>query len=353
MGLDSIIFFFFLSIFFNYFLIKSYKLTFLKKISDNEFNKPQAFHKLPAIRSGGITILFFLLFFCIFRESISNYFFSIITLSVFFFIIGFLEDIKIHIKPEIRLLYLLITSFLIIYYFNIQVLNTQINFLNNLILSNKFYSVIFVCLCLIFIINGCNFIDGFNGLLILHAIIILGMLYFINDHNSNNLYIQNIILFFIAVFISLLIFNFPKAKIFLGDSGAYITGIILSITTIEISNLNPKITPFFFACLLFYIFFEVIFSFFRKIFIEGKSPLQPDRKHLHMLIFKFLNKGIKNNLKANFLTSLIVNTTYSFVILPTLFFYKLENFCKSYFSFLIIFYLLAYFFLEKKDLKKK
>ena len=353
MGLDSIIYILFLSVFFNYFLIKSYKFFFLKKIADDEFTKPQAFHKFPAIRSGGITILFFLIFFSIFYENTSDYYFSIITLSVFFFTIGFFEDIKIYTKPEIRLLYLLTTSFLIIYYFNIQVLNTQINFLNNIISSNKFYSIIFVCLCLLFIINGCNFIDGFNGLLILHAIIILGILYFINVHNSNNLHIHNIILFFISVFISILVFNFPKAKIFLGDSGAYIIGIILSITTIEISNLNPKITPFFFACLLFYIFFEVIFSFFRKIFVEKKSPLQPDRKHLHMLIFKFLNKYIKNNLKTNFLTSLIVNTTYLFVILPTLFFYKQENFCKTYFSFLIILYLLIYFFLEKKDLKKK
>ena len=353
MGLDSIVYIFFLSIFFNFFLIKSYKLFFLKKIADNQFSKPQAFHKFPAIRSGGITILFFLLFSLIFYENKSNYYFSIITFSAFFFIIGFLEDIKIHSRPEIRLFYLLLISFLIIYYFNIQVLNTQINFLNNIILSNKFYSTIFVCFCLLFIINGCNFIDGFNGLLILHAIIILGILYFINGHNSNGIYIQNIILFFISIFISILIFNFPNAKIFLGDSGAYITGIILSITTIQISNLNPKITPFFFACLLFYIFFEVTFSFFRKTFFERKSPLQPDRKHLHMLIFKFLNKGIKNNLKANFLTSLVINTTYSIIILPTLFFYKQENFCKTYFSFLIIFYLLTYFFLEKKDLKKK
>ena len=72
-----------------------------------------------------------------------------------------------------------------------------------------------------------------------------------------------------------------------------------------------------------------------------------------MLIFKFLNKGIKNTLKANFLTSLIVNATYLLVTLPTLFFYKQENFCKTYFFFLIIFYLLTYFFLEKKALKKK
>jgi len=352
MVLDNVIYIIFLGIFFNYYLIKNYKLLFLKKIADTEFNKPQAFHRFPAIRSGGITILIFLLFLIFFYEYKNNYLFSIIALSIFFFIIGFVEDIKIHAKPELRLFYLLIVSFLIIYYFNIQVLNTQITFLNNIIFSNKFLSIIFTCFCLLFITNGCNFIDGFNGLLILQTIIILGILYFVNNYNSNDLYIHNIILFFISIFISILIFNFPKAKIFLGDSGAYISGIILSITTIQISNLNQKISPFFFACLLFYIFFEVIFSFFRKAFIEKKSPFNPDKKHLHMLIFKSLNKSIKNPLKANFLTSLIINKTYLIIISPTFFFYKQEIFCKIYFFFLIILYLFIYFFLEKKNFKK-
>jgi UDP-N-acetylmuramyl pentapeptide phosphotransferase/UDP-N-acetylglucosamine-1-phosphate transferase len=347
MELDNIITIFFLSIFFNFFLIKSFNLYF-KKIADTEFTKPQAFHKFPAIRSGGITILFFLLLFFFFFENKNNYFYSITILSIFFFIIGFLEDIKIHTKPHIRLFFLLIISFSTLYYFNIQVLNTQVAFLNNIILSNKFLSIIFVCFCLLFITNGCNFIDGFNGLLILHTIIILVILYFINNHNNTNLYIQNVILFFISIFISILLFNFPKAKIFLGDSGAYIAGIIISITIVEISNLNQKITPFFFASLLFYIFFEVVFSFFRKIFVEKQSPFQPDSKHLHMLIFKSLNRATKDPLKSNFLTSLIINITYFIIFLPNLLFYRQENFCKTYFLFLIIFYLLIYFFIEKK-----
>jgi len=352
MELDSIIFFF-LGFLFNFFLIKNNKNFLLRKISDTEFRKPQAFHKFPAIRSGGITILTFLLFFSIFYGIKNNYFFSIILLSISFFFIGFLEDIKIHTKPEIRLFYLFIISFLIIYYLNIQILNTQIEFLNNIIYYNKLFSIIFVCLCLLFITNGCNFIDGFNGLLILHAIIILVILYFVNNFNSNDLYIQNIILFFISIFISLLFFNFPKAKIFLGDSGAYIVGIILSIITIQISNLNQNITPFFFACLLFYIFLEVIFSFFRKIFILKKSPFKPDKKHLHMLIFKFLNHSLKDQLKSNFLTSLIINIIYLIAILPILFFYKRQFYCKTYFFFLIIFYLFFYIFLEKRNFKKK
>jgi UDP-N-acetylmuramyl pentapeptide phosphotransferase/UDP-N-acetylglucosamine-1-phosphate transferase len=199
-----------------------------------------------------------------------------------------------------------------------------------------------------FIVNGCNFIDGFNGLLIIHSLIIFTILYFVNIFNDSNLNIENFLLFFILILISLLLFNFPRAKIFLGDSGAYIIGIILAITTIEISNLNPKIPPFFFANLLFYVFFEVIFSFFRKIVVENKSPFVPDKKHLHMLIFKFLKKKVKDSLKANFLTSLIINIIYFIAIIPNLFYYKNEFFCKTYFFLLISFYSFFYFYLEKK-----
>jgi UDP-N-acetylmuramyl pentapeptide phosphotransferase/UDP-N-acetylglucosamine-1-phosphate transferase len=225
MELGSVIFF--LSIIFNFFLLKNYKKLFLKKLADTEFYKPQAFHKFPAIRSGGLTILIFFLFFSIFYEDKNNYFFSLITLSSSFFLIGFLEDIKINLNPLIRLFFLLVISFLIIYYFDIKILNTQIEFLNNIINYNKFCSIFFVCLCLLFITNGSNFIDGFNGLLILQALIILVALYFVDIFNSNNLFLQNLILFFIFILLSVFFFNFPNPKIFLGDSGAYIVGVIL------------------------------------------------------------------------------------------------------------------------------
>ena len=37
--------------------------------------------------------------------------------------------------------------------------------------------------------------------------------------------------------------------------------------------------------LLYYLFFEVFFSFIRKFLYEKKNPLIPDKKHLHMLFF--------------------------------------------------------------------
>jgi UDP-N-acetylmuramyl pentapeptide phosphotransferase/UDP-N-acetylglucosamine-1-phosphate transferase len=330
-----------------FFLVKNYNLLFLNRTTDSQFYKPQAFHSKSIPRIGGLLIFIFLNVFLITFYNKNLFFYQIFFLGSFFFLLGFMADLNINIKPELRLILMLIVSFFIIYFLNIRILNTQLSVLNNLVNSHKIISSIFVCLCLLFIINGCNFIDGFNGLLIIHSAIILGILYFINFQNLNSDYIKYLILFSIVVCFSVLFFNFPKAKVFLGDGGAYFLGILISLIIIELSNLNKIISPFFFASLLFYIFFEVFFSFFRKIFFLRSSPLLPDKKHLHMLFFKFIFAKLKNFEKANYLTGFLVNFFYFLLIFPLLFFYKDNIFCVMYFLFLLIVYLLSYLYLNK------
>ncbi len=332
----------------NFFLVKNYNLLFFKKTKDNEFYKPQAFHFKSTPRIGGFLIFIFLTTFLIMFYNKNIFSFQIIILGTFFFLLGFIGDLNINIKPEIRLFLMVVVSFLLIYFLDIRILNAQLSILNNLINSHKIISSIFVCLSLLFIINGCNFIDGFNGLLIIHSIIILGTLYFINSQNSNVDYIKYSILFSIIVCFSVLFFNFPKAKIFLGDGGAYFLGSTISLIVIELSNLNKIISPFFFASILFYIFFEVFFSFFRKIFFLSSSPLKPDKKHLHMLFFKFIFSRAKKIEKANYLTGLFINFFYFFLIFPLLFFYKDKIFCQIYFLILLIIYLFSYFYVKEK-----
>ena len=349
MVLDKIILFSFpLILLVNFFLVKNYNLLFFKKAKDNEFYKPQAFHFKSTPRIGGFIIFIFLTTFLFMFYNKNIFSFQIIILGTFFFLLGFIGDLNINIKPEIRLFLMVVVSFLLIYFLDIRILNAQLSILNNLINSHKIISSIFVCLSLLFIINGCNFIDGFNGLLIIHSIIILGTLYFINSQNSNVDYIKYSILFSIIVCFSVLFFNFPRAKIFLGDGGAYFLGSTISLIVIELSNLNKIISPFFFASILFYIFFEVFFSFFRKIFFLSSSPLKPDKKHLHMLLFKFIFSRVKKFEKANYLTGLFVNFFYFFLILPLLFFYKDKIFCQIYFLILLIIYLFSYFYVNEK-----
>jgi len=347
MALDSSLFFF-VGVFIYYLLLNKKINSFQNRFNDNDFIKPQSFHSSSVPRFGGLVIILLSFFFLFFFQKLNIFSYSIISLGLLYSVLGFFSDIKINIKPEIRLLFMFLIGFFIIYLLEIKVTYVQFEFLDNLIRSNKIFSSLFVCLCLVFVINGCNFIDGFNGLLIGQYLIILSVLYLIIHQISNIDYLVNFIFLSIIIGLSFLIFNFPFGKIFLGDSGSYFLGTILSLIIIEINRLNLNISPFFFACLLFYIFFEVIFSFFRKILIKRISPLNPDRQHLHMLFFQFINQRINNLQKSNYLTGLLINFLFFFIISPAILFYNNSFFCKIYFIILIFFYLIAYFLLSKK-----
>ena len=182
----------------------------------------------------------------------------------------------------------------LIEYNNFYLEKTGLEILDNWIKNSEIFSLIFICLCFLFIINGANLIDGYNGLLGIHSLIILTNLFLIN-YMSENTDLASLLFFVIFILIIFLTFNFPKAKIFLGDSGSYLLGALIAISVIKTSIANPIISSFYFCILLFYLFFEVFFSFFRKTIKEKISPIHPDKKHLHMLLYKALVK--KNNNK--------------------------------------------------------
>ena len=352
MDLGKIFIAFILCVSFFYLIIK--KSYFLNEIYlDKDFLKPQSFHQKPTPRVGGVVIFIFSIFYLFFLEEKTVFFYSVIFLGTLYFIIGFFDDLKFNVKPELRLLFMFLISFLIIYLLGVKINYTQIKLLDVLINYNKIIQTLFICFCLLFIVNGSNLIDGFNGLLIIQYLIILSVLYLLLYKIDNLNYLKDYILFSILIGFSFLIFNFPHAKIFLGDCGAYFLGVNLSLIIIEINKLIflTKFPPFLFACLLFYIFFEVFFSFFRKFFIKKKSPLQPDAQHLHMLLFSFINKKINNLSKSNYLTAATINIIYFLLITPIFVIHDNGEMCKKYFFILLFFYLLFYIFLSKKYFK--
>jgi UDP-N-acetylmuramyl pentapeptide phosphotransferase/UDP-N-acetylglucosamine-1-phosphate transferase len=225
---------------------------------------------------------------------------------------------------------------------------TGLEFLNNF-LEIDIFALFFICLCFLFVVNGSNLIDGFNGLLGIHSLIILLNLFFVN-YLYKNLDLAYLIFCSILILLVFLKYNFPKSKIFLGDGGSYFLGAFIAISVIKTSIANPSISPFYFCILLFYIFFEVFFSFIRKLIVERNSPLFPDRKHLHMLLYKILYKKNKNKLKSNYYVSIIINLTYLILIIPAIFFMENGLFCKYYSMLFFIIYLLSYKIIKKKSL---
>ena len=117
-------------------------------------------------------------------------------------------------------------------------------------------------------------------------------------------------------------------------------GSLVALNVIITNNINPDYSSFFFCILLFYLFFEVFFSFVRKI-IQKKSPIHPDNKHLHMLIFEKVS-FVFGKEKGNYINSLIINLGYLSFILPALVFAKDPLVSRYWFFSLIIIYLIIY-----------
>ena len=344
MDLNSFILSFCLIVFGLFFY--KYFFLFIKKYNsklliDDEFKKPQSFHEFPVSISGGIGIfLSFLILFFYFFLSKQIFYYEYLSFCSFFFILGLSDDLKLNIRPKFRLLMMIIILVILMISNKFYVENTGIGFLNRL-LETDIFALSFMCLCFLFIINGSNLIDGYNGLLGIHSIIILSNLFFVNYLNGNK-DLAFFILFSILIITVFLKFNFPKARIFLGDGGSYFLGAFIATTVIKTNISNPEISPFYFCILLFYLFFEVFFSFVRKIILERKSPLFPDGKHLHMIIYKNLLKKNNNKLKSNYSVSLILNSVYLVLIIPAIFMMKDGIFCKYYSIIFFIIYIFSY-----------
>ena len=221
---------------------------------DTNFSKPQAFHETPVSRSGGIAaILSLCVFFYIYDLLYSEILYNYIFMSLSMFLIGFLDDLKLYIKPNNRLILMILSLFILVYFLPINLFHVDIPILSSL-LEIKLFSTIFLIICFLFLINGANLIDGFNGLLTFNLIIVNFILTYLNISNGNFEF-SLILISQIIILLVFLLFNFPRAKIFMGDSGAYLFGSLAALNTVITNNLIASISSLFFCSLLFYPFF--------------------------------------------------------------------------------------------------
>ena len=104
--------------------------------------------------------------------------------------------------------------------------------------------------------------------------------------------------------IGFLVFNFPPARIFIGDSGTLFIGFALSSLPLLEINYHSDMTLIISVSILFVPALDTLTSMLRRI-RRGQSPFHPDREHIH---HKLMNR--------NFSTRQILLTLYSVSILP-------------------------------------
>ena len=287
----------FISIIIFYFIndyIKNYN--FLLNYKGQKHQKFSGLINVPL--SGGIFLTFssILLFFPY------NFILSLFILLIF--IVGFISDTNLLSSPKLRFV---IQSTIIIFFvllLDIKINQTSLPFLN-LLLENTYFKYFFPVFCLLILINGSNFIDGLNGLMLGYFSSIIFLIFYFNLY----LYLEidkTFLMNFIIILFYLFILNINN-KLFMGDSGSYVLGLICGYLLINIHQSNPSISSFFIVLLLWYPCFENLFSILRK-FNLNRSPLKPDNKHLHQLVFLYFKMKYKiSKNSANNLSSLAIN----------------------------------------------
>ncbi len=269
--------------------------------------------------------------------------FTIIGISIF--LLGIFSDLNILISPKKRFIIQFFLILIFVFTKQLEVLPSRINYIDEIFL-NTYWSYFFTIFCLMILINGSNFVDGLNGLLLGYLLIIIIIIYKLNFHISLNITSEQIN-FLIYLFFIVLCFNILN-QFFLGDSGAYFLSFFTGFILIEIFNTNLKnISPYFIILLLWYPCFENLFSILRKL-NKNKSALKPDNEHLHQSIFIFLRKKFRlKNLTSNILSAVLINS-FNLVLL---FIGSLDPFNTMFqlilISCAILSYVVTYFLLKK------
>tara|TARA_Y100001970_G_scaffold182041_1_gene221540 strand:- start:10616 stop:11635 length:1020 start_codon:yes stop_codon:yes gene_type:complete len=316
------------------------KFNFLIEDENKSLHRKIFATEIKKVQSGGMFLLVSLAIFT-FEQNIY------LTISlILMFILGILSDIDFISSPKVRFFFQIFIIIFLIIFTSTYVEQTKIILLDYFI-QNYIFSFFFTSFCLLILINGCNFIDGVNNLLIGYFLIISLCIFYITSENNEITFNETYINFAIISLIILLVFNFFSI-IIMGDSGAYVLGLFFGFTLIHFSNDNLDISPIYILNLLWYPAFENLFSILRKLKMKI-SISKPDNFHLHHLIFKFIDKKFKNNSYINSVTGLLINIFNLF----TLSIATIVSNHSLYLSLILIFnissYILIYFYMLRKN----
>ena len=185
-------------------------------------------HSTATPRGGGlaivVTCLISLLVIAISNELTSSVLFAFLGAGVLVALIGFIDDLS-HLAPQWRLLTHFAAAMWVLAWLGGL---PKIDFFGVLIhpgwIGNALALVI-----LVWLVNLYNFMDGIDGLAASETIFVAcAVLLFAILDNQHELQLVAIIL--IASTLGFLIWNWPPAKIFLGDVGSGFLGVVLGVS---------------------------------------------------------------------------------------------------------------------------
>lgn len=275
------------------------------KISEfvGAFDKPnkRKIHKKPIPTLGGLAIFFgFLLGYMFFAKQ-STLMLSILIASFIIVVTGFIDDIK-PMRAKYKFIIQLVVASIIAFYGHLQI--NEISVLGLNFFLGNIWGPIVTILFIVAIINAINLIDGLDGLAgsisVIYFATIAVLALILNKFGGLDIMLS-IIMF--GSTLGFLIFNFPPAKVFMGDTGSTFLGLMISIIAL-LGFKNVTLTSLIVPLLILAIpILDTVFAIIRRK-LKGESIAHADKEHLHHQLLKLTSSPLKTLLIICFINIL-------------------------------------------------
>ena len=131
--------------------------------------------------------------------------------------------------------------------------------------------------------NFFNFMDGLNGLAGGVAVTVAAFLCAVT-YVEGSFFVYMLCYVMAASTAGFLVFNFPRARLFMGDVGSQFIGFTFAALAVIAAEIDASRTSFLVVPLLFFNFlFDTVFTFFRRA-LRGEDVTQAHRTHLYQLL---------------------------------------------------------------------
>jgi len=151
-----------------------------------------------------------------------------------------------------------------------------------LFIKNPIITSVLSAVWIVLIINAFNFLDNMDGLAAGIAVIASCIL-FTAAAISGQVFVGGLALILIGTLLGFLVYNFPPAKIFMGDAGSLVVGFFVAILTLRTTYYHEAESGRWYAVFMPLVVMSVpLYDFISVTLLrikQGKSPFVGDTQH--------------------------------------------------------------------------
>lgn len=274
MSISFFLIFFSLAFGFTYFM-RAYALK--KNIIDNPNERSS--HSVPTPRGGGVAVVcsyLLALAILIYTQQLTVHIgLTLITAGFVIALLGFLDDHG-HINSMLRLaIHFLVAIAAVISLGGFA----EVTVFNNIQLG--FFANIIAVLFLVWLLNLYNFMDGINGIASVEAIttvVSMAILYYLLNISLS----PDLLWLLAACVFGFLLWNFPKAKIFMGDACSGFLGLTLGILALIALKENLSLFCAWIICLGVFVV-DATYTLIKRV-LSGYKMYDAHRSHSYQIL---------------------------------------------------------------------